>query len=120
MPPSPAAVAWLARVRHDLVKRLLWPARDRRGLGGAVQPGELTAALIDDDGAGITAAALWAVLRGDAPDGITPAALELFGAAVDAAVACAAGDDLDGVLALEAAFTALSAAAAAMPEGRDR
>ena len=24
---------WLARVRHDLVKRLVWPARDRRDIG---------------------------------------------------------------------------------------
>ena len=32
---------WLARVRHDLVKRLVWPARDRRDMGGAPKPGEL-------------------------------------------------------------------------------
>ncbi|MEA2699601.1 MAG: hypothetical protein QOI66_3872 [Myxococcales bacterium] len=120
MPPSPAAVTWLARVRHDLVKRLLWPARDRRGLGGGVQSGELTAALIDDDGVSISAAALWAALRSDAPDDLAPGALDSFGVAVAAAVACAAADDLDGVLTLEAAFTALSAAAATMPEGRDR
>jgi hypothetical protein len=120
MPPSPAAVAWLAHVRHDLVKRLLWPARDRRGLGGAVQCGELTAALIDDDGASISAAALWAALRSDAPADIPAGALDSFGVAVDAAVACAAADDVDGVLTLEAAFTALSASAATMPAGRDR
>jgi hypothetical protein len=120
MPPSPAAVAWLARVRHDLVKRLLWPARDRRGLGSAVQTGELTAALIDDDGASVSAAALWTGLRSDAPAGLAPGALDSFGAAVDATVACAAADDLDGVLTLEAAFAALSAAAATLPEGRDR
>jgi len=27
---------WLARVRHDLVKRLVWPARDR-AIGAAVR-----------------------------------------------------------------------------------
>jgi hypothetical protein len=35
---------WLARVRHDLVKRLVWPARDRRDVGGAPAPGELAPA----------------------------------------------------------------------------
>jgi hypothetical protein len=39
---------WLARVRHDLVKRLVWPARDRRDIGGAPAPGELAPRLIDD------------------------------------------------------------------------
>ena len=29
-----SALEWLARVRHDLVKRLVWPARDRRDIGG--------------------------------------------------------------------------------------
>ena len=51
---------WLARVRHDLVKRLVWPARDRRDAGGPVIPGELVATLIDEEGQPTTAAALWA------------------------------------------------------------
>ena len=54
---------WLARVRHDLVKRLVWPARDRRDMGGAPAPGELVATLIDDEGQPITAQALWSADR---------------------------------------------------------
>ena len=41
--------AWLARVRHDLVKRIVWPARDRRDMGGAPKPGELVPDLIDEE-----------------------------------------------------------------------
>ena len=100
---------WLAQVAHDLVKRLLWPARDRRDLGGPVQPGELTAVLADDDGAPISAARLWLQLRAQAP---APAAaggtLDRFGAALDLAVAAAAADDLAGVLTLEAALEQLA------------
>ncbi|HXU64023.1 MAG TPA: hypothetical protein VN962_20130, partial [Polyangia bacterium] len=51
------------------------------------------------------AAAAWAVLAGDAPPG---ADLPPFGQAVDRAVAAAQAGDVDGVLALEAAFTALA------------
>jgi hypothetical protein len=98
--------AWLARVRHDLLKRLLWPARDRRDLGGAPRPGELVAALLDDDGGPVTAAALWTVLAAEAP---APApALAAFAAAVDDAVTAAAAGDLEGVLRLEPAFDELA------------
>jgi len=97
--------AWLALVRHDLVKRLVWPARDRRDAGGPVVPGELVAPLVDDEGRPTSAAAAWAVLAGDAPPG---ADLPPFGQAVDRAVAAAQAGDVDGVLALEAAFTALA------------
>src|SRR5665213_1425681 len=45
--PSMTSTAWLARLQHDLVKRLLWPARDRRDLGGAPAPGELARSLDD-------------------------------------------------------------------------
>lgn len=97
--------AWLARVRHDLVKRLVWPARDRRDAGGPVVPGELAAALVDDEGRPTSAGALWAGLAAEAP----PAAdLPPFGRALDRAVAAARADDLDGVLALEPAFAALA------------
>jgi hypothetical protein len=102
---------WLAQVQHDLVKRLLWPARDRRDLGGAVQPGELRVALVDDEGAAITAAQLWQRLCGLAPARVTasaPAALAEFGAAIDRAVVAGQSDDLGGVLALEAAWRALA------------
>ena len=98
---------WLARVRHDLVKRLLWAARDRRDLGGPPRPGELVATLFDEEGRPCTAATLWAALRADAP-GTAGAALDAFGRALDAAVAAAAADDLAGVLAIESAFDQLA------------
>jgi len=97
--------AWLARVRHDLVKRLVWPARDRRDVGGPVAPGELVAALVDEEGRPTDAGALWAALAGEAPPG---ADLPPFGRALQQAVAAAQADDLPGVLALEAAFAALA------------
>jgi hypothetical protein len=98
---------WLARVRHDLVKRLVWPARDRRDMGGAPGPGELVPTLVDHEGAPITAPALWAALRAEGPS--APAVAD-FGAALDAALAAAAADDVDGVLALEPAFDRLARA----------
>jgi hypothetical protein len=101
MDPGP----WLARVRHDLVKRLVWPARDRRDAGGPVAPGELVAPVIDEEGHPTTAAALWAAMAADAPAGT---GVDAFAAAVDRAAAAARAGDLDGVLALEAAFVALA------------
>jgi hypothetical protein len=99
---------WLNRVRHDLVKRLVWPARDRRDLGGPVSPGELLATVIDEQGSDITAAALWAQFRSEAPVSVPGRALDTFGAAVAAAVAAAAADDIAGVLALEPQFEQLA------------
>ena len=99
------AADWLARVRHDLVKRLVWPARDRRDIGGAPAPGELSPRLIDDEGASITAAALWEALAADAPPG---ADLSAFGAAVVRAAAAGDAGDVDGVIALESAFADLA------------
>jgi hypothetical protein len=93
---------WLARLHHDLVKRALWPARDRRDLGGPVRPGELSVRLPDSPGE------LWRALRAEAPAEIAPGALDAFAAAVAAAEAGAARDDLQAVLALEAAFDLLS------------
>ena len=108
MPMPGDAATWLAQVQHDLVKRLLWPARDRRDLGGAVVPGELRVALTADDGATISARQLWIALSAQAPRTVTPAALSAFGSAVARAADAAAADDLAGVLALEAAFAALA------------
>jgi len=114
MPPTPpqevevAVVPWLARVRHDLVKRLVWPARDRRDAGGAPAPGELVPRLIDDEGRPTTAAALWSHLADEAPAGLD---LGPFAAALAAATAAAAAGEIDGVLALEAAFDDLAARA---------
>jgi hypothetical protein len=103
-----SATEWLARVSHDLVKRVLWPARDRRDLGGAVVPGELIASVVDEDGAPIGPAALWRTLAAESPAGVTPAALDAFARALDGALAAAARDDLAGVLALEPAFAELA------------
>ncbi|SRR6266498_580780 len=96
---------WLARVRHDLVKRMVWPARDRRDMGGDPAPGELVPDLIDDEGRPITAPALWAALAADAPTG---AAIAPFEAAVADATTAAEAGDIAGVIALEAAFAALA------------
>ena len=96
---------WLARVRHDLVKRLVWPARDRRDVGGAPAPGELAPRLIDEEGRPTTAAALWAVLAAEAPSG---ADLPPFTAAVGRAATAADAGDVQGVIALEAAFAELA------------
>ena len=97
---------WLARVQHDLVKRLLWPARDRRDLGGKPAPGELVASLVDDEGRPTTAAALWNALRAEITGPSAP--LDAFAGALDQAVAAAQRGDLDGVLALDGAFRALA------------
>ena len=107
---------WLARVRHDLVKRLVWPARDRRDAGGAPAPGELVAALVDDEGAPTTAAALWAELAAEGPP--ESEALTRFGAALEAAVAAGTAGDVDGVLALEPAFDRLARSLARSLEGK--
>ena len=99
------ATDWLARVRHDLVKRLVWPARDRRDVGGAPATGELSPRLIDDEGAPISAEALWAALAADAPAG---ADLAAFADAVARAHAAADAGDVPGVIALEEAFAHLA------------
>jgi len=120
MVPAPAAAdidAWLARLRHDLVKRLVWPARDRRDAGGTPAPGELVARLIDDEGQPATAAVLWGALAADAPAGLD---LDAFGAALTRAGEAAAAGDVDGVLALEPAFDDLAAAARRLARSLDQ
>jgi len=111
---SPAsASAWFARVRHDLVKHALWPARDRREAGGVPAPGELVPRLVDGEGRAIDARALWAELRADAPAGLAgapgdpSAPIEAFEAALARALAAADAGDVAGVLALEAEVAAL-------------
>ena len=98
---------FLSRVRHDLVKRMLWAARDRRDLGGPVLPGELITTILDDEGNPTSPRARFAGLCEDV-DGLVPIAGEQFAAALDAAAAAARADDLPNVLALEAAFEALA------------
>jgi hypothetical protein len=95
---------WIARVRHDLVKRLLWVARDCRDAPRVPAPGELIALLYDDEGQSIDAISLWERLRDDAPE---KTGLDAFGCALNACVEAARRNDLAGVLALEAAFERL-------------
>jgi hypothetical protein len=96
---------WLARVRHDLVKRLLWPARDRRDMGGEPAPGELSPRLMDNEGLPATPQDVWTELAADAPAG---AGLDEFSAALGRAVAAAERDDVAGLLELETAFYRLA------------
>jgi hypothetical protein len=103
---------WLARLQHDLVKRLLWPARDRRDMGGTPASGELIVRLSDDEGRPVGALACWQGLRGEAPGSLPAAALNHFDRAIERAVSAAEAGDLEGVLALDAAFAALGAALA--------
>jgi hypothetical protein len=110
-----APADWLARVRHDLVKRLLWPARDRREMGGAPDAGELCPQLVDAEGRPIAARALWAELAADAPAGL---ALEFFNAALERAVAAAQAGDVAGVLALEAEVEGLVRLVRSLEEDR--
>lgn len=109
---SPAWQAWLGRVHHDLVKRMVWPARDRRDMAGAAppRPGELVARLIDEEGTAVSAPALWALLRGELPAPAPAEALAAFATAVASAEQAAHAGDVDGVLALDEAFRALSRA----------
>jgi hypothetical protein len=110
---SVESARWLARLRHDLVKRLVWPARDRRDLGGAPAPGELVAAVVDDEGVPTSPQALWRALAAEAPraqgkgDG-EDEAISRFEAALTRAVSAGAAGDVEGVLALESAFEALA------------
>lgn len=99
---------WLGRVHHDLVKRVLWPARDRRDLGGPVGRGELVVKLQDDEGRDVSPGELWQALAADAPAEVEQNALHAFAAAVHAAEAGARRDDLHTVLALEAEFERLA------------
>jgi hypothetical protein len=101
---------WLRAVRHDLVKRALWPARDLRDSGeqdvGALRRG-LTE-LRDAEGAPITATALFERMRPGAP--CPPAACESFARSLQHAVSSLDSPwpaPLQAVLALEDAFSAL-------------
>jgi hypothetical protein len=101
---------WLSALRHDLLKRALWPARDLRDQGArdaaALRRG-LTQ-LSDAEGAPITAEALFAQMRRDAPAG---ADCDGFAHALHAAVAALDAPwpaPLDAVLALQDAFDALA------------
>jgi hypothetical protein len=86
---------WARRLRHDIVKRAVWAARDLRSLEGAPSEGDVAALrgglydLRDEEGAAVTARSLWERMRSDVPRN-TPElqqfsqALEEAHAAVDA------------------------------------
>src|SRR5260370_23604805 len=100
----------LLAIRHDLVKRAVWPARDLRDTGGrdlaALRRG-LTQ-LTDAEGAPVTAEALFARMRADAP---AHAACDAFAEALHRAVAAQEAPwpaPIEAVLALEDAFDALA------------
>ena len=105
---------WLKQLRHDLVKRAVWPARDLRETGGtdvaALRRGlfELT----DDEGRRVDALGLWKQLRAQAPAGVEPA-LDDFEAALKRAVKALESAwpwPLEAVLELEQRFELLARA----------
>jgi hypothetical protein len=112
---------WLKALRHDLLKRAVWPARDLRDMGGrdvaSLRRGlyELT----DPEGASVSAEALWARMRSDAPKGCARAC-DAFEKALRHAVGALEAPwpaPLDAILALETAFADLARAVDAT-EGR--
>ncbi len=101
---------WLRALRHDLVKRAVWPARDLRDSGerdvAALRRGLF--ALTDAEGGPISAPALFERMRRDAPPG---AACDAFAGALQRAVSSLDSPwpaPLNAVLALEEAFDALA------------
>jgi hypothetical protein len=99
---------WLQRLHHDLVKRLLWTARDCAETGTKPAPGELVSSLIDEEGRSISPRALYQKIAADAPDGVD---LTPFTRALEACLRAAEANDVPGVLRLEEAFDALRAQA---------
>jgi hypothetical protein len=114
MPSHP----WLSKLRHDLVKRVLWPARDLVDAGTAPTAAEaaaLRAGLVDliaPDGSPATARDLWRRFRADAPAHVPAAALEAFEQALAAAEAAVTtrppAEAAHVVLRLEPAFQELA------------
>ena len=76
-------------MRHDIVKRAVWAARDLRSLGGAPSEADVAALrrglydLRDEEGAPVTARSLWERMRREAPRN-TPE-LERFSEAIEEA-----------------------------------
>ena len=114
--------AWLHRLRHDLVKRAVWAARDLRDGPREPDPSDLAELrrgffeLRDGEGRSVTARQLWQRLCTEAPE-IDRAALESFDAALTAAerevenLAAhpdAWRDAVDAVLRIEPAFATLA------------
>jgi hypothetical protein len=99
---------WLQRLHHDLVKRVLWTARDCAETGTKPLPGELAVGLLDEAGRSISPRALYQKLAADAPDGVD---LTEFTRAFEACLRAAEADDVQGVLRLQQAYDDLSAQA---------
>lgn len=112
---------WLARVKHDLVKRMVWPARDLADTASPCTPPNIQLLrdgaldLRNDDGDTTDAVQLWQTLVRDAPGCVLPQALERFGLAVAHAQQAVLGvsphewhQTLCTLLALEQAFETLS------------
>ena len=122
---------WLARLRHDLIKHAVWPARDLRDViaaGRAARSSDgaaLRRALLElpgADGQPVGILAAWHALRAelDSPSAQQRVALDRFESEVDAlqrrAADCSEASDgalhapalCDAVLALDAAFETLA------------
>jgi hypothetical protein len=102
---------WLRTLRHDLVKRAVWPARDLRDSGGN-DPAALRRGLFeltDPEGAPISAQDLFQRMRAEAP--CSSQACDAFAQALSGAVAALEQPwpaPLDAILAREDAFAALA------------
>lgn len=103
---------WLQTLRHDLVKRVVWAARDQRD-SGLHDPELLRMAveqLTDPEGQRIDALGLWEIFKRDAP-----MPTDAFERALRNAVAGLQEPwpaPLEKILALEPAFDALARLAA--------
>jgi hypothetical protein len=102
---------WLRDLRHDLVKRAVWPARDLRDSGekdaSALRRGLME--LADAEGRPVTALRLFEGMRTNAPCPV--AACDAFARALQAAVNALDSPwpaPLHAVLGLEDAFDALA------------
>lgn len=73
-------------------------------------PGELAVQLVDEEGQPISAEDLWTRLLEDAPESLLQPANRDFRIALQAALIGARNDQLEPVLALEAAFERLARA----------
>jgi hypothetical protein len=96
--------SWFNRVRHDLVKPLLWRARDYREMDQKPPLGSLSCVCINEEGERISPIECWSKLREEAPLSLE---LHEFESALKQAVIAAVKDDVDGVLSLEHAFARL-------------
>src|SRR5712675_3592658 len=80
---------WAARLRHDIVKRAVWAARDLRSLEGTPSAADVAALrnglydLRDEEGAVIDARSLWERMRLKAP--CKAPEVEQFSAAIEEA-----------------------------------